>query len=267
MNAPAPIAPASSNARTRTAPAFLEAVRGVAGVALSFLYPEACQVCGEERATPAEGYVGAGCFQNLRFIVRPFCERCGLPYEGAITTTFECTNCREMELHFASARSVIAAQGMAMDLIHRYKYSGALWLEPFLAGLLNNAAGPVLREGNWSLIVPVPLHPQRLAEREFNQAERLARRLSHATGLKLASRLVRRVEATRTQTRLSRGERAQNVRRAFAPVPGARCDGARVVLIDDVLTTGATTSACARVLLGLGAQEVCVWTLARGLLH
>ncbi len=267
MNAPAPNVPVTNPPRNRTAPALLAAARGVANLALSFVYPEACQVCGVERATPAEGYVCAGCFKNLRFIVRPFCERCGLPFEGEITTAFECTNCREMELHFTSARSVIAAQGMALDLIHRYKYSDALWLEPFLGGLLNNAASPALRAGHWSLIVPVPLHPQKLAEREFNQAGRLAHRLAQATGLPLAAGLVRRVEATRTQTRLSRGERAKNVRRAFAPAPGARCDGARVVLIDDVLTTGATTSACARVLLGLGAQEVCVWTLARGLLH
>lgn len=243
------------------------AARGLSNLALGFLFPEVCQLCGAERATPAEGYVGADCWKKLRFIVRPFCERCGLPFEGEITTAFECANCREMELHFTRARSVIAAQGVALEVIHRYKYSGALWFEPFLASLMINAAAPTLRAEGWNLIVPVPLHRLKLAEREFNQAERLSLHLGRATDIRVDTRLVRRVEPTRTQTRLSRGERAENVRRAFAPAPCARCDGARVALIDDVLTTGATTSACARVLLGLGAREVCVWTLARGLLR
>ena len=235
--------------------------------ALGFFYPEACQICGEGHATPAEGYVCAACWQNLRFITAPFCERCGLPCEGAVTTKFECANCREVELHFTRARSVIEAKGMALEVIHRYKYSRALWFEPFLAQLLVNAAAPRLREEGWNLIVPVPLHPMKQARREFNQAESLARHLGRAAGIPVATDLVRRVEITRTQTRLSRADRAENVRRAFARVPGAQCPARRVVLVDDVLTTGATTSACAGALLRTGAGEVCVWTLARGLLH
>jgi ComF family protein len=172
-----------------------------------------------------------------------------------------------MQLHFVRARSVIAAKGMALELIHRYKYHRALWFEPLFASLLLGEAAPVLRQEGWDLIVPVPLHPLKQAEREFNQAERLARRLSRATDIPLATNLVCRVEPTRSQTRLSRAERSQNVHRAFAPVDVARCDGRRVVLLDDVLTTGATTSACAKVLKDCGAAEVCVWTLARGLLH
>ena len=98
-------------------------------------------------------------------------------------------------------------------------------------------------------------------------AERLARRLGQATGITVNTRLLRRILPTRTQTRLSREERAENVRRAFTPVPGADCTGKRVVVFDDVLTTGATTNACARALRACGAAEVCVWTLARGLLR
>jgi len=291
----------------------LPAARATWNSALSFLFPESCQVCHNERATPAEGYVCAACWRKLRFIIAPFCERCGLPFEGEITTAFECANCREMELHFVRARSVIAARGMALDIIHRYKYDNAVWFEPFLANLLINAAAPHLRKAArsernildcggksnatplsqttrrpksgdasdlppqskalsaddeaWDLIVPVPLHAQKLAQREFNQAERLARRLSRATGIPLAADLVRRVEITRTQTRLTRAERAANVRRAFATADGAACKGCRIVLVDDVLTTGATTSACARALLDAGAAKVCVWTLARGLLR
>lgn len=231
---------------------------------LSFFYPEACQVCGDARASADEGYVCAACQAGVRFIRPPFCEHCGLPYEGEITMAFECGNCREMELHFRQARSAVAAAGMALGIIHRYKYQQALWFEPFLAGLLVRAAKPELSVTAWDMIVPVPLHPLKKREREFNQAERLARCLGRATGLPVDARLLRRVEFTRTQTLLTRPERAANVRRAFAVTPGRRLCGERIVLLDDVLTTGATTSACAQALQAAGAGDVCVWTVARG---
>jgi ComF family protein len=233
---------------------------------LGFFYPECCQICFERRATAEEGYVCARCWQGVRFVVPPYCERCGLPYAGAITTPFECSNCREMELHFVSARAAVTANDLVLDVIHRYKYRRELWFEPFLADLLVRQARPALQGAGWDVIVPVPLYPLKYREREFNQAERLARRLSRATGIPVAKGLIRRVENTRTQTQLNRAERAANVRHAFAPRPGLRLNGRRVVVVDDVLTTGATTSACAAALKAAGAGEVCVWTLARGLL-
>ncbi|MBI3191080.1 MAG: hypothetical protein HYZ36_00320, partial [Pedosphaera parvula] len=93
---------------------------------LGFFYPDACQICLTERATTAEGYVCARCWSRVRFIVPPFCECCGLPYEGEITTSFECSNCREMELHFVSARAAVAANDLLLDVIHRYKYRRAV---------------------------------------------------------------------------------------------------------------------------------------------
>jgi len=109
------------------------------------------------------------------------------------------------------------------------------------------------------------LHSLKLREREFNQAGRLATHLSAATGIPLHSKLLRRVRPTATQTLLTRQQRAANMRGAFAVRPGVGLDGERMVLVDDVFTTGATTSACAEVLLAAGAGEVCVWTIARGL--
>ncbi|MEO7299639.1 MAG: ComF family protein [Verrucomicrobiota bacterium] len=232
---------------------------------LSLFYPEVCQICAGQRATPKEGFVCADCWRNVRFIKPPFCERCGLPYEGEITTAFECSNCREMELYFTSARSAVVAKNLVLDVIHRYKYSCALWFEPFLADLLIRAAKPVLETQSWDFIVPVPLHPLKKREREFNQAERLAKQLSCATKISMNASLLERVEPTRTQTELTRPQRMANVQRAFRMKNNARLNGEKIVLLDDVLTTGATTSACAKVLQKAGAGEICVWTVARGL--
>ncbi len=232
---------------------------------LALFYPRICQICESVRATPEQGLICARCWSGVRFIRAPFCGRCGLPYEGDITTPFECSNCRDMELFFSSARSSVTAKGVTLEVIHRFKYNNALWFEPFLADLLMRTAVPALRAEKWDIIVPVPLHPTKEREREFNQATRLAAHLGRALNLPLNENLVRRVTPTRTQTLLTKNQRSDNVRRAFAAVPGSKLSGERIVLVDDVLTTGATTSACARVLRDLGAGEVCVWTVARGL--
>jgi competence protein ComFC len=235
---------------------------------LNFFYPPTCQICGSRRASAAEGYVCSDCWTRdggIRFIRPPYCERCGLPYEGDLTTPFECGNCRDVELFFRSARSSVAARGVVLETIHRYKYQRALWFEPFLADLLVREAAPALAGERWDLIVPVPLHPLRQREREFNQAERLAGHLAVRTGVPVQSGLLRRIRSTGTQTQLSRVERAANMRQAFALRSSQNLNGQKVVLLDDVFTTGATTNECARVLRQAGAEDVCVWTLARGI--
>lgn len=244
---------------------FFPRLRNAWEAALNLIYPPVCQVCGEERAGVREGYVGGECWSQVRFVAAPFCERCGLPYEGNIAHPFVCGNCREMEFHFRFARSAVLANTLILDVIHRYKYNRALWFEPFLADLLVRQAAPPLKEEKWDLIVPVPLHAAKQREREFNQAERLARHLSRATQIPVRTDLVRRVKFTSTQTQLNRAERAGNVQGAFAArVREKSLNGENIVLLDDVLTTGATTSACARVLRAAGAGDLCVWTVARG---
>jgi len=232
---------------------------------LALIYPPVCQLCETQRANRDSGFVCSKCWSKVRFIKPPFCERCGLPFDGEITTPFECSNCRDMELNFSTARSAVAAKGVARDAIHRYKYHQALWFETFLADLFLRAALPELRPDKWDLVVPVPLHATKEREREFNQAERFGGHLAKALSLPVKTHIVQRVLPTRTQALLSKKQRAENVRRAFAARNGSKLNGERIILVDDVLTTGATTSACAGVLKSLGASDVCVWTVARGL--
>jgi ComF family protein len=245
--------------------ALVQSLANWLNTALAFVYPEICQLCRAARASVAQGFVCSACRNQVRFIARPFCERCGLPFQGAITQSFECANCRELEYAFRYARSAVVARDVVLDVIHRYKYHRALWFEPFLLELFLSRALPELQAARWDWIVPVPLHPTKQREREFNQAERLARGLSKATGIPLNTRLLRRVRPTRTQTQLSREERQANVGRAFALRRPTDLSRTRLLVIDDVLTTGATTNACARVLRQAGADDVCVWTVARGI--
>jgi len=245
--------------------ALAESVLRRLDIGLAFFYPEICHLCRMERATAAQGFVCPQCRSQVRFIEPPFCERCGLPYPGDFTAPFECSNCREMKLQFTSARSAVVAHSAVREVIHRYKYQRALWFEPFLTRLILARALPALDGQGWDIIMPVPLHPVKQREREFNQAERLAASLSAASGIPLKASWLRRIRPTATQTLLSRQQRAANMHGAFAVRPGVRLNGERVVLVDDVFTTGATTNACAQVLRAAGAGDVCVWTIARGL--
>lgn len=231
---------------------------------LGFLYPEICQFCRKNRAGPAEGYICQACRETVRWIEPPWCERCGRPVEGAITQAFVCGECQRDDPAFVWARGAAAARGVVLEMIHRFKYTRALWVEPFLAGLLTQAAAKHLDPGDWDCLVPVPLHAAKQREREFNQAERLARRLGRATGIAVETKFLKRTVFTRTQTQLTREERRANVRSAFRAAEGNRLRGKRIVVIDDVFTTGSTTDACARALRRAGAAQVCVWTVARG---
>lgn len=242
----------------------LTMLSGLAKRGLAVVYPEVCQLCHDETARPEDGYVGAACLAQLKPIEAPFCRKCGQPFDGEIAGDFECTNCREMGLKFECARGVMRGTEEMLTAIHRFKYQQALWLEPLFRRLFAEVAVEQIRLWRGDCLVPVPLHPVRFRERGFNQAETLCRNLSQDVALPVVSRAVKRIRVTRTQALLSRGERLANMRGAFAPAK-MNLNGKRVVLVDDVLTTGATTSECAAACLKAGASAVCVWALARGL--
>lgn len=231
---------------------------------LNLFYPAVCQFCREQRATYAESYICEDCREKVQVIDGAFCSRCGIPYDGAITEAFECGECKDVDLKFDAARAAVRVNAFMLDVVHRYKYGRAVWLEKYLGEYLVQAAAAELRREPWDFIVPVPLHSVKQREREFNQAERLATYLGRATGIPVNTKILKRVTPTESQTRLSRQERAENVRKAFALRQPVELKGARVVIVDDILTTGATTSACAGVMKKAGASAIQVWTVARG---
>jgi ComF family protein len=247
------------------AKAILPGLKSSLEALLGFFYPEVCHLCQAGRAGVRDAYICPRCAGQVQRLRPPWCETCGRPVAGEVGAAFVCGLCRESETHYRTARSAVAFDGPAREAIHQYKYNRAMWFEPKLAEWLAEAARPELRGGDWSLLVPVPLHPVKQREREFNQAERLAGHLSRATGIPLNAKLVKRVRNTPSQTQLTREARAANMRNAFAVAGGERLAGERIVLVDDVMTTGATVNELARILHRAGAGDICVWTLARGL--
>lgn len=233
---------------------------------LGLVYPPVCALCHQQRADPIQGYVCDTCQSGVRRITEPCCQRCGIPFSGTIIGSQTCAACRRDSWAWDEARATAIAEGITLECIHRLKYQRELWFGTFLSGLMMEAALPRLVDHSWQGVVPVPLHRVKQREREFNQAERLAAPLAHALGVPLRTDLVRRREATSSQTSLSREDRIGNMRTAFEPAGTAQIHGSWI-LVDDVLTTGATTDGVAAVLKNLGAERVVVWAVARAVLE
>ena len=240
------------------------AAKNVIHAAVDLLYPRNCQFCQQPLAEQERGVICAACLATVKWIEPPCCERCALPFTGAVDGAFECGYCKELKLHFSRGVAACLARGIVLESIHRFKYNRQMYFGQHLAEWIVTAGREHMDWDGVDAIVPVPLHPRKKREREFNQAEYLAEALGPAFAKPVWKRHLRRVRDTATQTRLDREQRLANLRGAFAVRDGEALRGKRLVLVDDVFTTGATLDACARVLRVAGAAEVWVLTVARG---
>jgi ComF family protein len=236
---------------------------------LDLLFPAICPVCRARSDDRIHRPFCAACWTALPLLNGPGCRICGRPFVG-LAGGFACARCRQEPPSFAYARAVAAYRDGMRTAIHALKYRGRVVVARPLAGLLAefgvaHLPGPPGGQPADVLdaIVPVPLHGTRLAERGFNQAELLAAPLSARWGLPLLTRALVRTRPTRPQTELSEAERRANVARAFAVARPGEVAGRRLLLVDDVLTTGATVGAAARALCQSGADAVGVLVLAR----
>ena len=194
----------------------------------------------------------------------PFCDLCGDPVAGSVEHDFICYACSAERPAFDGARSAARYDGVVGEALRQLKYEKALWLAPDLAELLQHCLHAEYQEGDFDLVVPVPLYHVRQRERGYNQSAVLARELAARIHCRSAAGTLQRIRPTATQTNLTAPQRLSNVRNAFQSRRGKQLAGRRVLLVDDVMTTGATVNACSKALKEGGAASVHVLTVARG---
>lgn len=248
---------------------------------LGLVYPRLCAGCEIPLSdAPASDAQNASpqrltdlcdeCESSLETIRAPYCSVCCQPFGGVMEQGFQCVNCGGRRLDFDFAVCAYRSRGLAREMIHQFKYERKHHLVRVLREMaVHSASDPRIdhgRDANWA-VVPVPLHHRRMREREFNQAREIALGLCRHFGWSMVPAL-RRVRPTRRQAHLDRAERLQNLKGAFLATRSGRrrqrIEGRPVILVDDVLTTGATASTCAGILRSLGAAKVVVVTPVRG---
>jgi ComF family protein len=239
---------------------------------LNFLYPPRCAACGEGLPIDTTRRVCAPCLAAVEPPRPPLCLACGAPLHAGVEDE-RCEHCRAAPPAFDSACAIARyrsggghdagsdGSGTVAALLRRHKYGLDQSLGRALAEFLD--AAPALDPGAFDVVIPVPLHRSRLRWRGFNQAALLGAALARRLDCPLDVSSLSRVRSTPPQTARDRSQRARNVRDAFAVRRPARVAGRRVLLVDDVMTTGATANECARVLRAAGARRIDVLTLAR----
>lgn len=234
---------------------------------LDLVFPRACVYCENSRKGGGEFLCGL-CHSEIVFIDPPYCHSCGIPADISYdfpTENFECALCRKNSFFFDRARSLGPYDAALKKLIHQLKFGrqpGVMKeIAPFLADYFGR------KEDSWEgfYVVPVPLYFRRMKERTFDQSFLIAREVAKALSLPLANGLLRRVRDTDSQAKKTKVERAKNIKGAFAVDRPDRAQGMNILLVDDVMTTGATVNEAAKMLKRAGAGQIHVFTLARAL--
>ncbi len=237
-----------------------DAARTLSRAALDLALPPLCAACREP--VESRGLCPA-CWSKLSFITRPYCERLGIPFVYDPGPGILSMEAIADPPAYNRARAAVRFDEISRALVHALKYGDRLDLAPIIGRWIAQAGRELLAEAD--ALVPVPLHWRRRWARRFNQSAMLANVVSAETGVPVAATALKRVKATAQQVGLTRTERAANVQGAFrVPVEGKPAvTGRRLVLVDDVLTSGATVEGCARALLRAGAANVDVLIFAR----
>lgn len=231
----------------------------VARSLLDTLLPTRCLRCGG--ITEGDGALCAGCWGKIGFIAPPMCACCGQPFDIDPGAGALCAHCLDHPPSFGRARAVFRYDGDSRALVLRFKHGDRIGAATHFARWMARAGSELLAESD--LIVPVPLHRWRLLHRRYNQAALLALALSRLSGISCAPDALTRARSTPSQGQMGRKARRANVRGAFRLARPVEVAGKRVLLVDDVLTSGATAGECAETLIRGGAEKVDLLTLSR----
>lgn len=239
---------------------------------LSLIFPRNCVGCGEPLTGAAARhqweYLCADCACDIRAVGEESCRRCGVPVYGVVSGPKICSVCRATPPVWNEARSILRYRGPVRGWIRGFKYHDAQWVQREWIKLLAAPQFSWLEEFLCgSVLLPVPLHPLRQLIRGFNQSEELCRLFIKAAapaGASIDCKILKRVRWTRQQARLGREDRLRNVKNAFEVHQPSIDTNSRLILVDDLLTTGATLTVCVLALRRAGFKRVDVLTLARG---
>jgi ComF family protein len=233
---------------------------------LDIIFPPRCHVCRCFLAEPTDIHLCNNCREKIITVSSPLCTICGVPFATENGIDHICGHCLTTRRPFAGARAAARFEGPLQELIHRFKYGKKIHLSRPLGLLTATVLGDFHPAVSADCIVPVPLHRRRLRERGFNQSQLIGRILAKSWEIPLSVHNLRRIRWTTPQTGLSAAERERNIRGAFAVVKPDRLEGKRLLLVDDVYTTGSTVTECAKTLRQSGAKEVYVVTVARSVI-
>jgi ComF family protein len=228
-------------------------------------FPPRCHLCKGFIPDADSLHLCSTCLEACRMVDEPFCLRCGIPFVADVGESHLCGACIGSRPAYEAARAAALFEGPVRELIHRFKYNRRVHHRRPLAEIALRRLSPFVLETSADLMVPVPLHVKRLRQRGFNQAVLIGELLARKWRLPLVRNNLRRVRWTEPQINLSASERVANVKDAFMVADPAQVKGRRIILLDDVYTTGSTVSECSRVLHRAGAKEVFVITIARAL--
>lgn len=228
-----------------------------------FFFPRACLGCG---GPPDVGfkYLCWDCLAGTEWLQPPMCSRCGEPVAGRVDRGYECYLCGAVKRYFDLARSAARYDGVVAEAMQTLKYSRGLWMADDLASFLLACVEAHYDVAEFDGLVPVPLYATRRRARGFNQAETLAQRLGRHLDKPVMRGVLLRIRHTPSQTNLTARQRTSNVKDAFTTRKNHQLQGRKLLLLDDIMTTGATVSECALMLKKGGAARVDVVTVARG---
>jgi len=231
---------------------------------LSIFYPKICVVCHNSLENKAiDNFLCINCWQGIKRNVPPLCIICGREIRGTAINKSICLSCQTQRFSFDRVLSPCSYEGVMRELIHKFKYQNKSYLSPFLVRLLIDFIYQQhIALDDFDLVMPIPLHKIRLREREFNQAEFLAKQIAREFSLSLSSTNLWRKHHRQAQMELSEEKRWDNIKGCFALHDPEEVKGKNVLLIDDVITTGATCQEAASMLKAAGVGIVFVLTLA-----
>jgi ComF family protein len=230
---------------------------------LDLLFPPLCHACKSFVANAGELFICADCLGRISFLESPLCTTCGAPFATESGIDHLCGACLvHRPLHLCRSATILS--GPVQDLIHRFKYGYKVHLSQPLGMLTVHALAAFHKQAGADLVIPVPLHRKRLRQRGFNQSQLIGAVLAKQWQLPLEIGNLQRIRWTEPQITLDASERVTNVAGAFAVKDGKRLAGKKVLLVDDVLTTGSTMRACVEPLVEAGVAAVFAVTVARG---